>query len=72
MVSKSVSSYSKVLLTGDGGDELFAGYDSISFAINLEKYRAIFDNSLGKLTSQVVNRVLQNSKNNLIRKSATF
>jgi asparagine synthase (glutamine-hydrolysing) len=72
MVSKSVSSYSKVLLTGDGGDELFAGYDSISFAINLEKYRAIFDNSLGKLTSQVVNRVLQNSKKNLVRKSATF
>jgi len=72
MVSKSVSSYSKVLLTGDGGDELFAGYDSISFAINLEKYRSVFNNPIGRLTRNVVNHSLHNSKNSFVRKSATF
>ena len=72
MVSKSVSSYSKVLLTGDGGDELFAGYDSITFAITLEKYRSLFNNPIGKYASKFLNNGLQSSKNSLIRKSSTL
>lgn len=72
MVSKSVSSYSKVLLTGDGGDELFAGYDSISLAINVEKYRLLLNNPIGRVTSDVINKSLYKTKNSILRKSATF
>jgi len=72
MVSKSVSNYCKVLLTGDGGDEFFAGYDSISFAINLKKYRSIFSNPIGKFVSGVMDENAFKFKSSIIRKSATF
>ncbi len=73
MVSKAAKKHVTVALTGDGGDELFAGYDTIKLNSNLKKYRRIFNNPLGKGLALSMRTVLsQFSDRTLPRKTITF
>ena len=46
IISKTAADYVKVLLTGDGGDEFFAGYNSVKLHADYNHYRRYFDNAL--------------------------
>ncbi len=73
MVSKAAKEHVTVTLTGDGGDEMFAGYDTIKLNSRFAGYRKIFNNSIGKEISVLLKKGLKNfSDRELPRKIITL
>ncbi len=50
-VSKLASNYVTVVLSGEGSDEIFAGYDFYKYMLFLERYRQIFGEKFAELIS---------------------
>ena len=62
-----------MVLTGDGGDELFAGYDRIAVNMKAERYRRWFNHQPGKVGLQFIEESASPFvSNSIIRKIVTF
>ena len=73
LVSEIASQQVKVVLTGDGGDELFAGYNTVKMHADLVRYRQLAHHALGKGVDQVLNRLLKSiGDKSFPRKLLTF
>lgn len=73
MVAKKAKEQVTVVLTGDGGDELFAGYRTIDLNLRAEKYRHFLANDFGKLIASSMELLFNGkSSNRTIRKMLTF
>lgn len=73
MVAGYARRHVKVILTGDGGDELFAGYKSVQLQTRMEPYRRWMANRAGRSLVRLANVVagpLQGLP--LIRRALTF
>ena len=69
MVSKAAANHVKVVLSGDGGDEFFAGYDSIRIQARYRFLRSLFNHRPGQLLAR---RLGTKNSNPLLRKAGTF
>ena len=65
-VSKLAKEYVTVVLSGEGSDEIFAGYDLYRYMLILEKYRKILGNTCSKLIAKFGNIFL--AEGNKLRK----
>lgn len=73
IVSKAVKEQATVLLTGDGGDEMFAGYNSIKLAADLKTARSITSNlGLSGFFSGVSDVIPVKTQINVLKKAKTY
>lgn len=72
IISKAASDKVKVLLTGDGGDEFFAGYETVRLHSEVDKYRRFFNNSFFRSLADGMSNSSFVYKNNKLRKLKTF
>jgi len=72
MLSKKISKYYKVAITGDGGDELLLGYDRIQQLLNQQKYPdALISNIFNKYPPRLGSGNKVMSKSNNLKKAYT-
>lgn len=58
MIARYAREHVTAVLTGDGGDELFAGYSSVNLQVKAERWRRAFANPLGRAGASLAERVL--------------
>jgi asparagine synthase (glutamine-hydrolysing) len=72
MIAKYARQHVKVILTGDGGDELFAGYGRIALNMNIENIRNPFSHTIPRKGLDEFERITRGFLSAKSSKIATF
>jgi len=72
LLSKKAKKYVTVVLTGEGGDELFAGYEQHKWIYNTKKYFGYLPGSIMSLGSEIMRIVPMNIYDHFFKFTSSF